>query len=122
MYAVVSADPTTTHASTQRSPALPCSSASNAASFAANPSNGGSAAIDAPARTATVHTQGSLRPTPDRLRRSRVPLAWSTIPVTRNSGALNSACPRSIAMAARAALYEPAPASTTRKPSWLTVP
>lgn len=122
LYAVVSADPATTTASAHRSAAEPCSSASNAASFAANPSSGGRAAMEAAASTATPATYGRERPTPESRRRSRVPAAWSTMPVTRNSGALKRACPRIIAAAASAAFRLPVPASRVRKPSWLTVP
>ncbi len=119
---VVSADPATTAASAHRSAVVPCSSASNAASFAAKPSSGGRAAMEAAASTATAATYGRERPTPESLRRSRVPVAWSTMPVTRKSGALKRAWPRIIATAARAAFRLPVPASRVRKPSWLTVP
>ncbi len=122
VYAVVSADPATTTASAHRSAVVPCSSASNAASFAAKPSSGGRAAMEAAASTATAATYGRERPTPESLRRSRVPVAWSTMPVTRKSGALKRAWPRIIATAARAAFRLPVPASRVRKPSWLTVP
>ncbi|CAM5647314.1 hypothetical protein SBADM41S_09197 [Streptomyces badius] len=116
------AEPATTTASAHRSAADPWSSASIAASFAAKPSKGGRAAMEAAASTATAATYGSERPTPESFRRSRVPAAWSTMPVTRNSGALKRAWARIIATAASAASRLPVPASRVRKPSWLTVP
>ncbi len=96
--------------------------ASNPASLAVNPMVGGMAAIDAPATTAATATTGMDRPTPDSLRRSRVPALWSTIPTTRNRVDLNSAWEMSRASPPRAAARVPSPVRTTRKPSWLTVP
>lgn len=74
------------------------------------------------ATTAVPATQGRVRPTPERRRRSRVPVAWSMIPVTRKSGALKTAWARIIVTAASPTSYLPSPARTIRKPSWLTVP
>jgi len=51
-----------------------------------------------------------------------VPALWSTIPTTRKSVDLNSACPTTSAIPPRAADRVPIPHSATRKPSWLTVP
>ena len=44
------------------------------------------------------------------------------MPVTRKSGALKRPCASSIAIPATAAIRVPAPNSTMRNPSWLTVP
>lgn len=122
MYATVNADPSTTAASANRPAGSPVSSDSRAASLATNPISGGTPAIEAPASTATAHTHGIARPTALSERRSRPPAAWSTMPTTRNSAALNSACAGSMATPARAAASVPAPNRMVRKPSWLTVP
>lgn len=74
MYATVSTEPKITPASTARSTAVPCSSASTAASFATNPAIGGRPAIEAAASPATTARAGALRPTPLSSRRSRVPV------------------------------------------------
>ena len=50
------------------------------------------------------------------------PVAWSMTPTVRKSVDLNSACATSIASPAAASSRLPAPTSTMRKPSWLTVP
>ncbi len=79
-------------------------------------------AIEAPARAAAAASTGADRPTPDSLRRSRVPVCLSTMPTTRNKAALKRACATSIATPASAAARVPTPTTTSRKPSWLTVP
>ena len=96
--------------------------ASNPASLPTKPSSGGSPAIDAAAAAAVIALPRSDVHSPESRRTSRVPVAWSIVPVTRNSGALNSPCASSIAIPAMAAIRVPAPNRTMRKPSWLTVP
>lgn len=86
------------------------------------PSIGGSPAIDIAAMTAAPHSTGIWARSPLSLRRSRVPVAWSIAPTTRKRHALKSECAKRIVMPASAASGVPAPVSTTRKPSWLTVP
>ena len=65
---------------------------------------------------------GSRRPSPESRRRSRVPVAWSMTPTVRKSADLNSAWAMVIVRPAAASSWLPAPTSTMRKPSWLTVP
>jgi len=71
---------------------------------------------------AAFASTGIRLPTPDSSRQSRVPAAWSTMPTTRNSVDLNSACASSRATPASAASRVPKPTTTIMKPSWLTVP
>ena len=53
---------------------------------------------------------------------SRVPVAWSMMPTTMNSAALNIACAHSMASPASIMSLPPAPTITVISPSWLTVP
>ena len=105
------------------SPAAAASrNAVNTASLATKPSSGGRPAIEAAATIAIVAITGIRRPSPESLRQSRVPAAWSTMPTTRKSAALNRACASSRVTPASAASRVPYPVTSTRKPSWLTVP
>ncbi len=99
-----------------------CSTVSKSASLAMNPRNGGSAAMLAVAPTAMI-SSGLLRsPSHASLRMSRVPVAWSMIPTTMNSAALNIACAHSMASPASIISLPPDPTMTVISPSWLTVP
>ena len=51
-----------------------------------------------------------------------MPVWWSITPTTMNNAALNRAWAMITVIAAWVAAGVPAPNSTTRKPSWLTVP
>ena len=74
------------------------------------------------ARVAIAASTGTRLPSWASLRMSRVPAAWSMMPTTMNSDALNSACASIIVMPASAASWLPVPTSTMMNPSWLTVP
>ena len=68
-------------------------------------------------------SSGLLRvPSQASLRMSRVPVAWSMMPTTMNSAALNMACAHSMASPASIRSLPPAPTITVIRPSWLTVP
>ena len=97
-------------------------SVSKSASFATKPRNGGSAAMLAVAAAATTKSGLCRPPSHASLRMSRVPVAWSTMPTTMNSAALNMACAHSIANPASIRSLPPAPTIRVIRPSWLTVP
>ena len=97
---VVKTEPNTMPASTNGAAAArvcAVQTVSKSASLATKPRNGGSAAMLAVAATAMT-SRGLLRcPSQASLRMSRVPVAWSMMPTTMNSAALNIACAHSIA-------------------------
>ena len=123
---VVNTDPTTTPASTQGahgpSDGL-CISVSKSASLATKPRNGGSAAMLAVA-AAAMHEQRAAADFPATpaagCRGCRV--AWSMMPTTMNSAALNIACAHSMVSPASISSPPPVPTSRVIRPSWLTVP
>ena len=92
----MSTEPRNAPASATHAHGSPAAAASrnavNTASFATKPSSGGRPAIDAAATIAIVAITGIRRPRPESLRQSRVPAEWSTMPTTRKSAALKSAC------------------------------
>ena len=122
---VVNTDPATTPASTQGahgpSDGL-CISVSKSASLATKPRNGGSAAMLAVAAAAMTNSTGSRCPSQASRRMSRVPVAWSMMPTTMNSAALNIACAHSMVSPASIRSPPPVPTSRVIRPSWLTVP
>lgn len=93
-----------------------------AASFAANPSSGGSPAIEAAAIDAHTATTGKAFQPPESFVRSRVPARWSMMPTHRNKQDLNRAWAMSRPRAAFVMSGVPNEAMVVRNPSWETVP
>ena len=122
---VVNTEPNTTPANTYGaagpSDAL-SASVVKSASLATKPRNGGSAAMLAAPPSPMSSSSLLRRPRPASLRMSRVPVAWSMMPTTMNSAALNMACAHSIARPASMRSPPPAPTMRVIRPSWLTVP
>ncbi len=87
-----------------------------AASLATKPKLDGRPAMEIPARTAAAAVTGMARRSPRRWSMMRVPATWSTLPATKNSGALYSAC------ASRKAVKPTAPSSFGRPISRVSVP
>ena len=122
---VVKMEPRTTAASTNGAAAPSealCAIASKSASLATKPRNGGTAAMLAAASTAMTNSGRHSWPSHASRRMSRVPVAWSMMPTTMNSAALNNACAHSSARPASIKSLPPAPTSSVMNPSWLTVP
>ena len=78
-------------------------------------------AIDAPASSAAAAVQGIAWRRLPSLSITRVPVPWSILPATKNSGALYSACASSSAPTATDAPSPFRPTSVTRVPSVATV-
>src|ERR1700712_1931592 len=97
LYATVKAEPTAITAVPIAPAAPPSSRPAYPDSLAANPSIGGIPAMLIAARVASTATIGMLRPSPESLVRSLVPVEVSIKPTTKNNGALNVAWAISIA-------------------------
>lgn len=122
---VVNTDPSTMPASTNgdEGPRYGlCRTVSKSASLATKPKNGGRAAMLAVAPIAMINSGRARLPSQASLRMSRVPVAWSMMPTTMNSAALNMACAISIASPASIMSLPPVPTITVISPNWLTVP
>ena len=91
-------------------------------SLATKPYSGGTAAMEAAETVPMIATTGAARPTPESIRRSRVPNFLSMMPTTMNSGALNTEWAISMAMPASTASSVARPETAARNPSWETVP
>ena len=93
-----------------------------AASFAGKPSSGGTPAIDSPAKTMTQNATGIEVRSPDRERRSRLPVRMSISPTAMKRAALNTAWATTSETAAKMAFPLPSDIMAVIRPSWLTVP
>ncbi|SHV08205.1 Uncharacterised protein [Mycobacteroides abscessus subsp. abscessus] len=113
--------PASTHGAAEPSTRL-CNTVAKASSLPTNPRVSGTPAMLAAAIPAITSSGGCRLPSQASLRISRVPTVWSMIPTTMNSAALNKACAHSMTSPASRISGSPVPVSTTRNPSWLTVP
>jgi hypothetical protein len=82
-----------------------------------NPATSGNPAMDAALTAATIFTGPQPGPSWGSVRRSRLPVSWSSIPTTMKSAALPSPWATSSTHPASTAAGVPSPNSSARYPS-----